>query len=171
MMTLDDTEMLVTRHGVQLHVRPARDEDEPALATFFANVSPQDLRFRFLTSVRAVSHERLSGMIQANDATSESLVAFGNDGSVLAAAMLAGDNRKDTAEAAIAIRHDMKAQGIGWTLLDHLVGHAKRMGYRTIEALEDRDNRSAITIEREMGFEPHPVDGDPMLVRLTRNIA
>lgn len=170
-MIAADTEMLVTRHGTALHVRPARQEDEVALAAFFANVSPEDLRFRFLTSVRVVSHERLSGMIRANDATSESLIAFGDDGSIIAAAMLAGDDATKTAEAAVAIRHDRKAQGIGWTLLDHLVCHARRMGYRTIEALEDRDNRSAITIEKEMGFAPHPVEGDPMLIRLKRDIA
>ena len=170
-MTTNDTAALLTRQGVRLHVRPARDEDEMALADFFAHVSPEDLRFRFLTSVRAVSHERLSGMIHANDEASESLVALADDGSILAAAMLAGDAVSDTAEAAIAIRHDMKAKGIGWTLLDHLVEHAKARGFRRIEALEDRDNRSAITIEKEMGFEPHPVEGDPMLVRLTRDIA
>ncbi|WP_367113544.1 hypothetical protein [uncultured Sphingomonas sp.] len=51
-MIAADTEMLVTRHGTVLHVRPAREEDEPALAAFFAKVSPEDLRFRFLTSVR-----------------------------------------------------------------------------------------------------------------------
>lgn len=169
-MIAADTEMLVTRHGTVLHVRPAREEDEPALAAFFAKVSPEDLRFRFLTSVRVVSHERLSGMIRANDATSESLIAFDDGGSIVAAAMLAGDDIAKTAEVAVAIRRDMKARGIGWTLLDHLVGHAKRKGYRTIEALEDRDNQSAITIEKEMGFIPHPVESDPMLVRLTRDI-
>ncbi|WP_433911098.1 N-acetyltransferase family protein [Sphingomonas yabuuchiae] len=170
-MIAADTEMLVTRHGTVLHVRPAREEDEPALAAFFADVSPQDLRFRFLTGVRVVSHERLSGMIRANDATSESLIAFDDGGAIVAAAMLAGDDTLQTAEAAVAIRRDMKAHGIGWTLLDHLVGHAKRKGYRTIEAIEDRDNRSAITIEKEMGFAPYPVEGDPMLVRLKREIA
>lgn len=170
-MIAADTEMLLTRHGTVLHVRPAREEDEPALAAFFANVSPQDLRFRFLTGVRVVSHERLSGMIRANDATSESLIAFDDGGSIVAAAMLAGDDTLQTAEAAVAIRRDMKAHGIGWTLLDHLVGHAKQKGYRTIEAIEDRDNRSAITIEKEMGFAPYPVEGDPMLVRLKREIA
>lgn len=170
-MIAADTEMLLTRHGTVLHVRPAREEDEPALAAFFADVSPQDLRFRFLTGVRVVSHERLSGMIRANDATSESLIAFDDGGAIVAAAMLAGDDTLQTAEAAVAIRRDMKAHGIGWTLLDHLVGHAKRKGYRTIEAIEDRDNRSAISIEKEMGFAPYPVEGDPMLVRLKREIA
>lgn len=170
-MTIADTQLLVTRLGVRLHVRRARGEDETALATFFAHVSPEDLRFRFLTGVREVSHERLRSMIDTNDRHTESLIAFAEDGSILAAGMLAGDDHSTTAEAAIAIRHDMKRQGIGWTLLDHLVEHARRKGYHTIEAIEDRENRSAIMIEKEMGFEPHAVKGDPMLVLLRRHIA
>lgn len=170
-MTATLSETLLTRHGITLHVRPAREDDEPALAAFFADVSPEDLRFRFLTGVRVVSHERLSAMIHANDAKNESLIAFGEDGSILAAAMLAGDDLTQAAEAAIAIRRDRKGQGIGWTLLDHLVGHARRKGYRRIEVLEDRDNRPAITIEKEMGFQPHTVEGDPMLVRLCKDLA
>ncbi|MGE7204106.1 N-acetyltransferase family protein [Sphingomonas sp. NPDC019816] len=170
MMMTADTDLLVTRQGVRLHVRRVRADDEAELAAFFARVSPEDLRFRFLTSVCTVTQERLAGMIHADDASGESLIAFADDGSILAAAMLAGDRAAKTAEAAIAIRSDMKQQGIGWTLLDHLVAHAKRLGYHTIEAIEDRANRSAITIEREMGFEPHPVEGDPTLVRLTRTI-
>lgn len=170
-MTTIDPELLVTRQGVRLHVRPARDEDEAALAAFFARVSPEDLRFRFLTGVREVSHERLSSMIHANDEASESLIAFAEDGSIVAAAMLAGDSTATTAEAAIAIQHDRKQQGIGWTLLNHLVEHARRKGYGVIEAIEDRENRSAILVETDMGFELHPVEGDPTIVRLRRNLA
>ncbi|MCT8002030.1 GNAT family N-acetyltransferase [Sphingomonas sanguinis] len=165
-----DTELLVTHKDVRLHVRRARTEDKAPLAGFFARVSPEDLRFRFLTSVREVSHERLSGMIHADNATTESLIAFSEDGSILGAAMLAGDKTGSVAEAAIAIRHDMKQMGIGWTLLDLLVERARRRGYRTIEAIEDRENRSAILIEREMGFDLHPVEGDPTLVRLSRTL-
>jgi hypothetical protein len=46
-MTIIDTQLLVTREGVRLHVRQARSEDEQVLATFFSRVTPEDLRFRF----------------------------------------------------------------------------------------------------------------------------
>jgi acetyltransferase len=169
-MTTPDTDLLVTRDGVRLHVRPARREDEAMLAVFFGQVTPQDLRFRFLTGIREVSHDRLTDMIRADDDRSLSLIALGDDGSVLAAAMLAGDDVGDTAEAAIALRSDMKQRGIGWTLLDHLVSQARDRGYRTLEAIEDRDNRPAIAIEHEMGFERRAIDGEPMLVRLSKTL-
>jgi hypothetical protein len=78
-MTIIDTQLLVTREGVRLHVRQARSEDEQVLATFFSRVTPEDLRFRFLTSVRQVSHDRLVAMAQPNDDRTKSLVAFDDD--------------------------------------------------------------------------------------------
>ena len=42
---------------------------------------------------------------------------------------------------------------------------------RASEAIADRENRSAITIGKEMAFEPHAVEGDPMLVLLKPSIA
>ncbi|MET4898369.1 GNAT family N-acetyltransferase [Sphingomonadaceae bacterium jetA1] len=169
-MTIIDTDLLVTRTGVRLNVRPARPEDEPALAEFFGHVTPDDLRFRFLTGVREVGHERLLAMATANDARSESLIALDDGGAVLASAMLVGDAAGETAEAAIAVRGDHKGRGIGWTLLDHLVGHARRHGYAAIESIEDRANRDAIALEREMGFEAIPIDGEPALVRIRREL-
>lgn len=160
-MTID-TE-LVTRTGLALHVRPVRAEDEAALAAFFSRVTPEDLRFRFLTGVRQVSHDWLIAMSKADDHTF-SLIAFDDDGQVLATAMLAGDARAVRSEAAIAVRGDRKGQGIGWTLLEHLVSHARQRGYASIESIEDRENRGAITLEREMGFEALPVEGEPTLV-------
>ena len=81
-MNHHDSEQIITRAGVRLHVRRTRDEDEPALAAFFASVTPEDLRFRFLATLRHVGHERLVAMIRANDARNESLIAFVDDGSV-----------------------------------------------------------------------------------------
>ncbi|PXA99264.1 GNAT family N-acetyltransferase [Nostoc sp. 3335mG] len=169
-MTTPDIRLLITRDGVRLNVRPARGDDEARLADFFARVTPEDLRFRFLTGIGEVSRDRLAAMTRTDDDRTLSLIALDDDGSILAAAMLAGDDAGETAEAAIALRGDMKQRGIGWTLLDHLVTRARDRGYRTLEAIEDRENRSAIAIEHEMGFERHPIDDDPTLVRLSKTL-
>ncbi|WP_404338102.1 GNAT family N-acetyltransferase [Sphingomonas sp. MMS12-HWE2-04] len=168
-MTTIETDPLVTRDGVRLHVRRAREEDEPALAAFFARVTPDDLRFRFLSPVREVRRDWLVAMTSPDDAK-DSLIAFDDKGDVIATAMLAGDSAGARAEAAIAIRGDRKGQGVGWTLLDHLVGHARRRGYTSIESIEDRANSGAIKLEREMGFEAVPVEGDPMLVCVRKTL-
>ena len=169
-MTAPDLEQLVTRTGVRLDVRPARDEDEPALAAFFARVTPEDLRFRFLSTMRTPGHDQLLALIRAPGEQGESLVAWGEDGAVAATAVLAGDAAGERAEAAILLRADLKGQGIGWTLLDHLVAHARARGYAIVESLEDRANHGAIQVENDMGFQIAPIEDDPTLVRVSKRL-
>jgi GNAT superfamily N-acetyltransferase len=163
---------LVTRTGFHFRVRRVREDDEPALAEFFRRVTPDDLRFRFLTSVDEVSHSRLLDMIRVDQERTESFLvtADGEAGPVIAVAMLAADPENETAEVAISIRGDHKGRGIGWTLLDHLAHHARSKGIKVLEAIESRDNHAAISLEREMGFVAEPVAGDPAVVALRRRL-
>lgn len=48
---------------------------EAALADFFAHVTPEDLRFRFLSGMREVSHERLNAMIHVDHRLTEDFLA------------------------------------------------------------------------------------------------
>ncbi|PZU69343.1 GNAT family N-acetyltransferase [Sphingobium sp.] len=164
---------LVTRSGFRFCVRPVTDQDEPALAEFFRQVTPDDLRFRFLAAVHEVSHFRLVEMIHVDKERTESFLVtpYDDPDVVIAAAMLAADLSGERAEVAISIRADHKGRGIGWTLLDHLARHAKAKGIRVLEAIESRQNRSAITLEREMGFAAEAIEGDPNVVLLRRQLA
>lgn len=162
---------LTTRSGIDLHVRRATPADEQALATFFALVTSEDLRFRFLTAANASNSAMLKAMIRADDPHTLSLVATeaGNP-AVVATAMLAGDEQGDRAEAAIVLRSDRKARGIGYTLLSHLVGEAEARDYAVIECLEDRANQGAISVERDLDFTAQAVPDEPMLVLLRKTL-
>ena len=168
-MTNDETDLLVTRGGVRLHVRRAHAGDEAALADFFRHVTPEDLRFRFLTSVKDVGHDRLAAMT-APDPDTDSFLAEDDQGAIVATALLAGDPEHKRGEVAVTIRSDLKGRGIGWTLLDHLVTVARARGYRAVESLEDRQNQSAISLEREMGFSAVPIEGEPTLLIIRREL-
>ncbi|MEO9340339.1 GNAT family N-acetyltransferase [Mesorhizobium sp. SB112] len=171
-MTIDDwSRDLVTRTGFKFHVRPARSEDEANLAEFFTHVTPEDLRFRFLTTVKEVSHDRLVEMTQVDHLQTESFVAFADGGkSIIATAMLACDSALDRGEVAISIRHEDKHKGVGWELLSHIAQYAEAKGVRTIESLENRQNHQAIELEREHGFEAEPYPDDATLVILRKKI-
>lgn len=163
---------LVTRTGFRFNVRAVTAADEQELADFFGQVTPDDLRFRFLTAVQEISHTRLSEMISVDQEATNSFVATAPDeaNGVVAAAMLAIDPASERAEVAISIRADHKGRGIGWTLLDYLADRAKDKGVRILESVESRDNRAAISLEREMGFVAEQVEGDSTLVLLRRQL-
>lgn len=144
---------LATRSGAKIHVRPVRADDESLLADFFAHVSPEDLRFRFLGGMATVRHEQLTMMTRVDYRRTISFLAFDRDnGTLLAAAMLAADPDRTRAEVAMATREDAKATGVSWTLLLHVMRYAKAEGIGRIEAVEYADHDAALRMERELGF-------------------
>ncbi|MBL0022628.1 MAG: GNAT family N-acetyltransferase [Sphingomonadales bacterium] len=158
---------LSTRSGLTVDVRAATPQDEAALAAFFDQVSDEDRRFRFFSAAEHVSHDQLVPLISADHYHSESFLAF-DKGELVASALLASDSNMDTAEIAVSIRDDYKGKGVGWALLDLLGREAEKRGIRRVMAIESRDNHAAIELEREKGFTPSPMDGDPTMVILSK---
>ena len=155
---------LVARSGYRFHVRPAMELDVEALEGFFGQVAPADLRFRFLTGVSHVPEETIASMARVDHDKTENFLAIDPDGSLVGSAMVAADDKLDTAEVAISIHKDYKGRGIGWMLLGHVAAYAKARGIRRLQSIESRENHAAIELEREMGFTARAVEGEPSLV-------
>jgi acetyltransferase len=123
------------------------------LGEFFTHVTPDDLRFRFLTGLRIVDHEHLAAMTQIDYRRTMSFLAFGEDRkTIIAEATPASDPDGERAEVALSIRPDLKQRGISWTLLEHVVRHARAHGIKTVESVQSAANDAALGLEREMGF-------------------
>ncbi|PBB65726.1 GNAT family N-acetyltransferase [Mesorhizobium sp. WSM4312] len=165
---MNDT--LTTHTEFRFEVRRARPEDEAGLAEFFTHVTAEDLRFRFLGAVKEVSHERLVAMTRSDDAHIHNFVAFSTDGMLIAVATLASDRADRTGEVAICIRADRKHLGVGWELLAYISKYAEKLGLEAIEAIESRENRAAIEVERDMGFTVTTDPDDGTLVQVRREL-
>lgn len=169
MMIQDMNRTLNTRTGFRFQVRSARPDDEAGLAEFFQHVTPEDLRFRFLTTVREVGHDRLAAMTKIDRRQTENFIAFAEDGkTMIASGMLACDAALERGEVAISIRSEYKNRGVGWELLRHISKVAEDKGVHVIESLEDRQNHEAIELEREQGFEVDECADDARLVVLRK---
>jgi acetyltransferase len=149
---------LVTRSGASLHIRPVVPSDEAVLADFFTHVTPEDKRFRFLSAVREVDHDRLVAMTQIDYRRTMNFLAFAEDGMLVATALLTAEGDKSNAEFAISVRSDWKGKGVSWTLVEYVLRYAKAEGIQAVESLESRDNHAAILLEREFGFTAQPVE-------------
>ncbi|TGP22272.1 MULTISPECIES: GNAT family N-acetyltransferase [unclassified Mesorhizobium] len=161
---------LTTHTGFRFEVRRARAEDEPIVAEFFTHVTPQDLRFRFLGSVKDVSHERLVAMTRSDDPHIHNFLAFSTEGMLIAVATLANDPADRRGEVAICIREDRKHLGVSWEFLGYIARYADEHGIETIESIESRENRAAIELERDMGFTVATDPDDPTLVLVRRKL-
>ncbi|CAN7376551.1 GNAT family N-acetyltransferase [Pararhizobium sp. LjRoot235] len=166
----DTDDDLTTRTGFRFHVRHATPQDDAIVAEFFTHVTPEDLRFRFLSGMKAVSHERLVEMTRVDDPHVVNFLAFSPNETLLAVAMLATDKVDQRGEVALTIRSDFKHQGISWEMLAHICRYAERHKIKSIESIESRENHSAIELERDMGFRALDYDDDPTLVLLRREL-
>ena len=159
---------LVTEHGFRFHVRPVRPDDEPAVASFFDQVSPEDLRFRFMSGLPKVRHEQIIMMTRVDYLRTISFLALDDEESgVVALTMLATDPDRSRAEIALTTRADMKGKGISWTLLEHVLRYARAEGIETVESIECADHDAALRMERELGFVTI-VDPDDPTIRIAR---
>lgn len=156
---------LATRGGLVLKLRPVASADAQLVASFFAHLSPEDLRFRFLSGQDRLSESQLAMMIGVDHRHSEHLLAFeGESGSLVASLMLAADKHMEVAEVAIAVAPGFKGRGIGWTLLKHAAELARERGVRRLRSIESRTNHQAIEVERALGFHAGDYDGDATLM-------
>lgn len=154
---------LTTRTGLNLRIRRAVTADEAALEAFFEQVTLEDLRFRFLSAVQHVGHDQIAAMLRT-DQQAETVLAFAEDGALVGVATLAADARGETAEVAVSVHRDWKAQGIGWSLLRHAAQIARASGISRLQSIESRDNHAAIEVERDLGFTARACPGDPTLI-------
>ncbi|MEO8684091.1 MAG: GNAT family N-acetyltransferase [Devosia sp.] len=163
---------LVSRSGLKFHVRPVRPADEPALRLFFDNVTPEDLRFRFLTTLKRVGHDRLRAMIDVDHRRSETFIASVQvDGPIIAVAMLACDEAMEIGEVAITLSPAFKSKGFGWELLRHISRFAEANGIKMLQSLESRSNHAAIQLEQDFGFTAQTYPGDSTLVLVQKQLS
>ncbi|HEY0630357.1 MAG TPA: GNAT family N-acetyltransferase [Sphingomicrobium sp.] len=162
---------IATREGFDLNVRPAAPEDEQALADFFGLLSPQDLRFRFLTAMKQVTPGFARELVDIDHTQTENLLAFDDRRQLVATAMIAAPAGTNDAEVAVAVRSDLKGKGIGWSMLDHACDYARSRGFKAVHSVQLSDDRTAIALEQEMGFKAKPCADDMGLTILTRELA
>ena len=162
---------LTTRSGLELNVRPASSEDEQIVGGFFREVTPDDLRFRFLSSLKSVGSGLVHQLVDVDHTATENLLAFdAKNGELAATAMIAADEQSSDAEVAVSVRSDLKGQGVGWAMLQHACDYAKARGFKQLHTVELSDNRLAISLEQEMGFTGHPCPDDMNLTILTKQL-
>src|SRR3546814_19099541 len=126
---------VVTRSGLSLSLRPVTRDDGPLLRDFFDKVTPEDLRFRFLTAMLRVFADQIASMIDVDHKQTEAFLAFVDDGALVGSAIIALEPTADRADFAIAVRAASKQLDVGWTPLHPPANYAKTRGCRPLEAV------------------------------------
>ena len=165
------SQCLTTRTGFRFNVRSVRPTDEATIAEFFTHVTSDDLRFRFLSGLNEVGHDRIVALATVDHQQTENFLAFDEHGStMIATGMLACDPGLERGEVAITVHKDYKHRGVAWELLTHIARFAEAKGVKVLESIESHENHAAIELEREMGFTAEAYEGDATLVLVSRKL-
>jgi len=158
------------RDGTVLRVRPLRPEDEPLLHDLAAHMTPEDLRLRFFTPTRGLTHPVAARLSQLDYDRELALLAE-LDGMVLGVVRFASDPDRLQAEYAIAVRSDWKGRGLGYLLMTRLIDIARQKGIGELFGEILRENEPMLQMCHEFGFAITPDPHDPSIMLARKGLA
>jgi acetyltransferase len=150
--------------GTLIFLRPVRPDDEPLYRSFFARVTPDDLRLRFFAPVKEFSHAFIARFTQIDYARAMAFIAIREaTGEMLGVVRVHVSTDAETGEYAALVRSDMKGHGLGWLMMRMLIEYARAEGLRSINGQVLPDNTTMLTMCKELGFELTRDPNDPQL--------
>ena len=117
-------------------VRPVRADDAGAIADFYARLTPESRRTRFLGACRSITDLQAQRFARAAEHGASGWLALDAEGMVVGHLCLepleARGERVE--EVAVAVAEDWRGRGLGRTLLDAAIASARRRGVNALEA-------------------------------------
>ena len=141
--------------GTTVEIRPARPDDYDAVRDMHANMSPENLYFRFFSMSR-VAAEREAQRICREPSPDRGVLLAVLDGQVVGcSSYYVASNGSKSAEVAMAVADDMHSRGIGTLLLEHLVSLARSRGVRAFVAETLTENEPMLEVFAHAGLRAH----------------
>jgi len=148
--------------GEVLVIRPIRPEDAAAHAAFFGRLSPQDVRYRFFSAIRALSAEQVARLTQVDYEREMALVAVRPATSeTVGVARLVREVDVGRAEFAVVVQADAKGSGVASALMRHLLDWGRAKGVREVEGQVLADNAPMLAFVRKLGFTVRRMHDEP----------
>ncbi len=157
------------RSGEMLTIRPIRPEDAAAHAALFGRISPEDVRLRFFSSLRALSPERIARMTQVDYDREMAFVAVRANGDTVGVSRLVRD--RDEGEFAVLVQPDMKHSGLARHLMERLLDWGRAQGMTAVVGQILADNAPMLGFARRLGFTLHRMADDPEVVEARIGLA
>jgi acetyltransferase len=155
--------------GESLVLRPIRPEDAAAHGRFFARLSPEDIRYRFFTAMRALSPEQMARMTQIDYEREMAFVAVrerpeaeGGAETVGVARLVCENDQRG--EFAVVVQPDMKGRGLARALMGRLVDWGRMQGLGEIAGQVLAENQPMLAFMRRLGFTIHRLPGEDDVV-------
>jgi acetyltransferase len=159
--------------GRAVTIRPIVPEDEAAERRFFERLSGETRRLRFMRFVRSLNVELVHTFTHVDyDRHMAFVCEAAPEGAptIVGEARYAANPNGESCEFSIVIDDDWHKTGIAGLLMNALMRYARTSGFKTMEGIVLRDNRTMAKFVRGLGFEVAPMAEEPSLLRVVRRL-
>jgi ribosomal protein S18 acetylase RimI-like enzyme len=133
-------------------IRPIERSDAPALFDFYAALSPESIRRRFLGARQAATTGLVRTFVErAETGLIATVAGQGPDDGVIVGHAAVLDDGRGGAEIAIAVADQVQGFGIGRALMTNAVALARQRGAREVSASLFADNVPMLRLLRGAG--------------------
>lgn len=163
-------EIIAMPDGRKLLLRPIRPEDEPAYREMFEQMTPEDMRMRFFSAKRELSHQLAARLTQI-DYDREMALVLAEPGpagpsQIFGSVRIAADPDGEKAEYSISLRSDMAGQGLGPMLMRRIIDYSRQRGIKQIFGTVLRENRPMLKVCELFKFSQHVNFDDPSVIEV-----
>jgi len=158
--------------GEALIIRPIRPSDAAAHEAFVRRLRPEDVRFRFFATVRALSPEQMARFTHVDYERSMAFIAVREaTGETVGVARLVSEDDPEVAEFAVTVQPDMQGHGLATHLMHRLLDWAVRHGMRAMVGDVMAENAVMLDLLRRLGFTLEHSATDAAIIRARRTLA
>jgi len=141
--------------GQQVLLRPIRPEDEPLEYEMLATLSPETIRGRFFQSIKTINHAELTRFCNIDYEREMAIVAELRQSTtrkIIGVSRIIMESDMKSGEFAVLIHDDYQNRGLGYKLVDMLIGVAQEKRLERMYGVVLSDNYRMLNICRKSGF-------------------
>ncbi len=160
-----------TAKGETLVIRPIRPEDAEAHAALFSRLTPEDIRFRFFSMLRALSPEQVARMTQVDYDREMAFVAVREaTGETVGVCRLVREPYTTAGEFAVLVEPSMKGRGLARRLMQRVMDWGRSQGMTSITGQVLAENRPMLAFMRRLGFTIRRLPDEPDVVEVVMSL-
>ncbi|MCJ7832971.1 MAG: GNAT family N-acetyltransferase, partial [Deltaproteobacteria bacterium] len=141
--------------GTEVTLRPIRPEDEPLEHDMLSTLSQETSRSRFFSIVKDISHEMLIRFCNIDYDREMAMVAELKEGTrrrIIGIGRLIVEPDFRSGEYAVLVHDDYQGKGLGYKLVDLIIGIAQDKGLEEIYGTVLTENEKMLKMARKLGF-------------------
>jgi acetyltransferase len=148
-------EQVQLKYGQRCLFRPILPEDEPQLRAFIAQVTKEDLYYRYFSEINEFTHDDLANMTQIDYDREMAIVAVrqhNGANEIIGVSRAISDADNIDAEFSVLVRSDLKGLGMGRRLLEKMIRYTRDHGLQQLNGITMPHNTGMITLARKLNF-------------------